>query len=183
MHTLIIHPKDISTKFLEIIYQNIPDKTVINGGVSKEILLKEIENHQRIMMMGHGSPNGLFSVGQFENSNGYIIDFGTVEVLKKKKESVFIWCNADQFVMGNQLKGFYTGMFISEVGEANYCGLPGTQQEQVNESNAVFASNLASCINNSNHFIYNHIIKKYGELLPQNKIAAYNHNRLYLSEE
>jgi len=183
MQTLIIHPKDSSTKFLEIVYQNIPDKTVITGGVSQKILLKEIENHQRIMMMGHGSPSGLFSVGQFENTNGYIIDYNTVELLKKKRESVFIWCNADQFVMRYQLNGFFTGMFISEVGEANYCGLPTTQQEEVDESNAVFVKNLATSMNNSNHHIYNHIIKKYGELLPQNKIAAYNHQRLFLLEK
>ena len=43
--------------------------------------------------------------------------------LKKKDNSVFIWCNADQFVNRYNLKGFYTGMFISEVMEAVFCGL------------------------------------------------------------
>jgi len=181
--TLIIHPKDASTKFLESVYHNIPNKTVITGGVSKEFLLKEIENHQRIMMMGHGTASGLFSVGQFKNTNGYIIDSSMVSGLTKKKESIFIWCNADQFVLRHQLTGFYTGMFISEVGEACYCGLPYVQQEEVDESNFLFVNQLGACINNNSEIIYNRIIKEYGVLLPQNKIAAYNHQRLYLSIE
>ena len=183
MTTLIIHPKDASTKFLEIVYHNIPNKTVITGGISKELLVNEIESHQRIIMMGHGTGFGLFSVGQFKNTNGYIIDSSMVDLLKQKKENVFIWCNADQFVLRHQLTGFYTGMFISEVGEANYCGLPETQQEEVDESNFLFVNKLGDYINNNNHIIYNSIIKEYGMLLPQNKIAAYNHQRLYLSTE
>ena len=89
------------------------------------------------MMMGHGSPSGLFGIG-FDRL--FVVDVGLVEYLKKKENNVFIWCNADRFVNRFQLDGFYTGMFISEVGEAYYCGLPNIPQNVVDESNNQFAN-------------------------------------------
>jgi hypothetical protein len=67
MKTLIIHPADESTTFLDIVYQNIPNQTLIQGGCSKMDVMKMIKEHDRVMMMGHGSPGGLFSIGQFDN--------------------------------------------------------------------------------------------------------------------
>ena len=66
MKTLIVHPKDDSTFFLDIVYKNIPNKTIITGGITKTELKELIKSHDRVMMMGHGSPGGLFSVGQFK---------------------------------------------------------------------------------------------------------------------
>jgi len=65
MKTLIIHPEDSSTTFLDIVYESIPNKTVITGGVSKAQVQQLIREHDRVMMMGHGSPGGLFGVGKF----------------------------------------------------------------------------------------------------------------------
>jgi hypothetical protein len=107
MKTLIIHPEDDSTTFLDIVYKSIPDKTVITGGVSKSDVMKLIEEHDRVMMMGHGSPGGLFSCGQFGTSGGYIIDQSSIPYLKTKSDNVFIWCNADKFVETYKLQGFY----------------------------------------------------------------------------
>ena len=66
MKTLIIHPADESTTFLDIVYKNIPNKTVVKGGCSKMDVMNLIKEHDRVMMMGHGSPGGLFSIGQFD---------------------------------------------------------------------------------------------------------------------
>ena len=103
MKTLIIHPKDKSTNFLRGIYKDITYKTIINGGCSKEDIINEIKGHKRIIMMGHGSPFGLFGVGQFGKSF-YIIDSTIVPYLKNK-ECIFIWCNSDQFVTKHNLNG------------------------------------------------------------------------------
>ena len=140
MKTLIIHPEDPSTTFLDIVYAPIENKTVITGDVSKTDVMKLMQEHERIMMMGHGSPAGLFAVGQFNNVGAYIIDQSMVPYLKQKQNNVYIWCNADKFVDVFGLKGFYSGMFISEVGEATYCGLPGMSQETVDESNYGFCN-------------------------------------------
>ena len=185
MKTLVIHPKDSSTDFLTPIYMNLKsfpdfdDVTIIRGGMSKDEVDEQIKQHDRIMMMGHGSPGGLFSVGQFE-SQGFIINYTTVPLLQDK-ECIFIWCNADRFVEANNLKGLYSGMFISEVSEANYCGLPGTPQEIVTESNDYFAKELGSVSEMSLDEMYEHIKYTYGMLAEGNAVAEYNHNRLYLN--
>ena len=76
MSTLVIHPEDSSTWFLNRVYEDIEDLTLVTGNVSKDEVKSMIRDHDRIMMMGHGSPRGLFSVGQFPsvNNNCYIID-------------------------------------------------------------------------------------------------------------
>ncbi len=181
MKTLIIHPKDDSTSFLDIVYKNIPNKTVVTGGYTKMEVKKMIFEHDRVMMMGHGSPAGLFSVGQFPLSGGYIIDQITVPELKQKDDSVFIWCNADRFVETHNLKGFYSGMFISEVGEASWCGLPGTPQEVVDESNFGFCEILSNHINEPTELIHQKVKTEYGLIAENNPVAFYNNKRLYYS--
>jgi hypothetical protein len=182
MKTLVIHPVDPSTTFLDIVYKNIPkdELTLIQSGTKQQVR-ELIESHDRVMMMGHGSPNGLFAVGQFKDVNsfsGYVIDQSMVELLEQKDNSVFIWCNADQFVNRFDLKGFYTKMFISEVGEATYCGLPGMDQETVDESNYGFVNMLSECVSEPQEMMYQKITKSYGELAENNPVALYNWNRL-----
>jgi len=181
MKTLIIHPEDPSTSFLDIVYSGVPNKTLITGGVNKDELLEMIGCHDRIMMMGHGSPWGLFSVGKFKNSGNYIIDNSMIWLLSQKKDNVYIWCNADQFVKRHELGGFYSGMFISEVGEASYCGLPGTSQDIVDESNFSFCHILSEYINENKNVIYDNVRMKYGLIAENNPVALYNHKRLYKS--
>ena len=104
-----------------------------------------------------------------------------VPLLKEKDNSVFIWCNADKFVNVFGLLGFYSGMFISEVGEALYCGLPGTQQGEVDESNYGFVNIVGKYINEDKNVIYENVMKEYGIIAEENPVALYNHNRLYKS--
>ena len=186
MKTLVIHPKDSSTDFLIPIYMNLKsfpdfnDVTIIRGGMTKDEVDEQIKQHDRIMMMGHGSPHGLFSVGQFNRRFGYIIDYTTVDLLQNK-ECIFIWCNADRFVERYNLKGLYSGMFISETMEAAYCGLPGTSQDIVTESNDFFAKEFGQVSGQSLVEAYEYIRDSYGVLAENNPIAKYNHHRLYLN--
>jgi hypothetical protein len=179
MKTLIVHPEDNTTSFLDLVYAPIENKTVIKGSISKTELMLQIMEHDRVMMMGHGSPAGLFSINKFNNCGAYIIDQQMVPLLKEKNNSVFIWCNADKFVETFGLKGFYSGMFISEVGEATYCGLPGTEQDQIDESNYGFVNIIAKYINDDKDIIYENVKKEYGLIAENNPIALYNNNRLY----
>jgi len=131
-------------------------------------------------MMGHGYPGGLFSVGQFP-APGVIIGYNELEHLQGK-ENIFIWCNAHSFIEKHDLHGFYTGMFISEVGEAEWCGLPGTKQSEVDESNSYFANTLGNIILEETDLknIHLNIKQKYGLLVENgNNVASYNHYRLY----
>jgi hypothetical protein len=194
MKTLIIHPEDPSTSFLDIVYAPIENKTVITGGVSKSEVQQLIREHDRVMMMGHGSPGGLFSIHQFTGcGNHYIIDQQMVPLLKEKDDSVFIWCHANKFVETFGLQGFYSGMFISEVSEANWCAkdftvnsneyikLKTTTQEEVNESNYGFCNIIAKYINENKELIHENVKKEYGLIAEENPVALYNNNRLYKS--
>lgn len=114
MKTLVIHPKDQTTDFLREIYVG-KDWTVIDFNPSSKILKEQIKKHDRIVMLGHGSEKGLFGF------NRMVID-STLVYLLREKQCVAIWCNANVFVEKYNLKGFYTGMIISEYEEAlMYC--------------------------------------------------------------
>jgi len=184
MKTLVIHPKDTSTDFLSPIYAGLDDVTLVTGGWSQDQIREAIQTHDQVMMMGHGSPNGLFTVGQFpieDRFSGYVIGSGLVETLAQKDNNIFIWCNADQFVTRHGLKGFYTGMFISETGEAAYCGLPGTPQYIVDESNHGFVNILSGKLQGTRdtNLLFEQTKGTYSIIADINPVAKYNYNRLF----
>ena len=185
MKTLVIHPDDRSTDFLKPIYEGIQDKTVVTGGrhgdknrMTKKEVNELIKTHDRVIMLGHGCPYGLFSVGMFESTYGLIIDNDTVVLLKEKKDNIYIWCNADMFVDKHELKGFYSGMFVSEVGESIHEGVPSTQKV-VNESNDGFSKILGSYVNEPTDIVYRNVTLVYELLGETNKVAKFNSERLY----
>lgn len=177
MKTLIVHPDDRSTDFLKLIYKDIPNKTVITKGSVWEVDLL-IDSHDRVIMLGHGTPHGLLSVGQF-TGGGYVIDHQSAPLLKEKKECIYIWCHASDYVKKHNLKGFSSGMFISEVSEANYCGVPNQTQEDVDIQCEYFCNLVGAVVTKSTKEIYEFVSKEYGEMIPYNKMAKYNHERLY----
>lgn len=185
MKTLVIHPQDRSTDFLRPIYTGLDDVTLVTGGWTPAQIKEAIQTHDQVMMMGHGSPNGLFAVGQFPIDrpySSYVIGADMVEALAQKDNNIFIWCNADQFVNRHGLKGFYSGMFVSEVGEAFYCRVPSFSQESVDESNDTFARLMGEClgVTRAPEQIFDQVRSQYGLLAETNAIARYNHQRLYL---
>ncbi len=184
MNTVIIHPEDPSTTFLDPIYANIPNQTRIQGNRSKEEVLDLIQAHDRVLMMGHGTSLGLLSMGKFQVKSfgwpSYIIDEQAVELLQAKNDSLFIWCHADQYVREFGLKGFFTGMFVSEVGEAIAYGLPKVSQKEVDESNDYFAALVSQYLHLPIPELYRQVKASYGQLAQAgNPVAQYNHERLY----
>jgi len=168
MKTLVIHPKDITTDFLSIIYLN-RDWTIINSNVSNEYLKNEIKNHDRIIMLGHGNDKGLLGF------NRLLIDSSFVYLLKKKY-TICIWCNSDQFVDKYKLKGFYTGMIISEYEEAiNYCVR--CDSEELLESNLLFANVIKKYIDDID--MLNKVKLHYGSM--NNNVILFNRENLYYS--
>lgn len=181
MKTLVIHPKDASTDFLKAVYANIPNVKVLTGGMSVWQVDLEIEAADRVIMLGHGTPHGLLSVGQFTGS-AYVVDHESANLLKKKENCIFIWCYASDYVKRNQLKGFSSGMFISEVAEAEYCGIPNQTQEEVDEQCKYFCDLVGLVANRKAKEIFNFVSEEYGEMVAYNKMADYNHKRLFLAE-
>ena len=174
MKTLVIHPDDRSTDFLKPIYSGLSNTTVLTENISQPALKKAISEHDQIIMMGHGSPSGLFNVSSMGH-NFFTIGKEHVELLRDKK-NIFIWCNADQFVRNNNLP-------ISEVAEANYCRVI-AEQTHVDESNDLFAELMGKYLvkyTTDYEAIYFAIEEEYGRLAAVNAVAKYNWDRWYIN--
>lgn len=184
MKTLVIHPSDPSTDFLKPIYEAIPEenKTVVTTGKTFDELKQLIQEHDRVMMLGHGWTFGLFNVSGFK-TGGLVIDERMVETLNEKEGNIFIWCRAHVFVDYYKLKGFNTDMFVSEVGEAFMVEseeLP--TQQVVDESNETFVNIIKKYINEDFKTMHSKTYEEYGVLAESNPVADYNHQRLFLNE-
>ena len=168
LKTLVIHMDDRSTDFLEEIYYNKAWAVIDDDRFTKKELKIIIDSYDRIVMLGHGSPDGLF--GEF----GRIIDDSFGELLKTK-ETVCIWCNADQFVKKHDLKGFYTGMFISELHEAYTNGILNSTEDEIEESNYLFAFLM------NDYIFHENVLQemKYHYWLDNDPVYAYNNERMY----
>jgi hypothetical protein len=126
----------------------------------------QIKAHDRIVMLGHGTEKGLIGFNKF------VIDSSWVYLLRDKN-CVCIWCNADEFVKKYQLKGFYTGMIISEYEEAIMCCVP-SNSHWINESNVDFALALKHSIDEEN------MLENAKMLYEGNSaVVEFNRNNLY----
>jgi hypothetical protein len=140
MKTLVIHPFDATTDFLSVIYYGQP-WTKIRANVSHSAMKTAIRDHDRIIMLGHGTEEGLIGFGRFVINS-------TLVYLLRQKETVCIWCNADAFVRKYGLKGFYTGMIISEYEEAIMYSMVNFTSQQIKISNLMFAESMRVSIQN-----------------------------------
>ncbi len=176
---MFLHPKDASTCFLSPLHDNYPDKTIINGGHTHAEITDQLQSHDTIIAMGHGSPGGLFAVGQFNLAGLYVLSQKHTEILRAKQKNVFIWCYAYEFAKRNCIPAFCTNMFISELGEANFMGFKRVTTAMIEDSNISFVRALSSCIHLSPQKIHDYMMKsEYAQLAENNPIAAYNFKRL-----
>lgn len=134
MKTLVIHPKDNSTFFLAQSYLSLDATVVTDVNVSKSKLKELIKTHDKIIMMGHGTKDGLIATKRF------VIDSSFVYLLRDKI-SICVWCNANEFFYKYKLKGYATGMVVSEIDEGYYYGVNCTYKE-INDSNQLFGKSL-----------------------------------------
>ncbi|MCY7363329.1 MAG: hypothetical protein LH629_14880 [Ignavibacteria bacterium] len=192
MKTLVIHPEDETTDFLEAVYKDT-DWSIDRGLYDKKELVQKIEDSDRIVMLGHGAPKGLFGyqstvparkagVDDYEHylrkmeSMNYVINEFCADFLRWK-ETVFVWCYADEFVENNYLSGFYTGMIISEKCEASIMNVKCTK-EQVEISNTMFADAVGKAIFRKDPL---KIIRKYYDS-ENNPVIKFNKERIYYNK-
>lgn len=172
MKTLVIHPLDPSTEFLREIYANI-NCTVVRHPHPRRELDALIESHDQVIGLGHGSPQGLFGWW-----GGMVYAIGALQApLLADKEHIYIWCHADQYVKKHNLKGFSSGMFISEVAEAQMYGI-NAPRTQVEVSNYAFAYTLGRCLEKrmGAKRIYETVTKEYFE--PADPVVTFNAKRM-----
>lgn len=167
MKTLVIHPADPTTEFLKEVYFE-KDWTVVSDGFSDSYLKKQIAAHDRIIMLGHGDGYGLFAL------NGTYVVSPKLAYLLRNKLCFCIWCHADRFVKREGLKGFCTGMFISELGEAQDYDVPATQ-EHIDFSNMLFAQTLNHVFDKED--MYGKLCELYSSSIVP--VIQYNNERLF----
>lgn len=187
MQRLIIHVKDDSTDFLCNIYSHLQDTTIVRTPLDHQLMNELIDAHEQVIMLGHGSSQGLFS-NNFRSRDPFIIGSKNVEALAKKTNNVFIWCYARAFVHHHQLKGFSTSMFISEDGEAQVC-LPASMytplidEHAVHEQNYLFARLMKENISHNIQTLYENVKQEFcsENTVSDNKsVINYNNNGLIL---
>jgi hypothetical protein len=175
MKTLVIHPYDETTTMLSVIYEDKDWTVITDQFVSKSFLKKSIIDHDRVVMLGHGTPQGLIAMTGFSNFR-YLIDSDMVYLLRDKA-LVAIWCNADQFFDKYDLKGLYTGMIISEWDEAWSEGLSKFSHEDIDNSNTLFSSVMKEVIESDGYDLSISESKYIGE---DNEVIEFNRTRIYL---
>lgn len=166
---LIIHMDDRSTDFLKPIYRNATG-TVVTRPLPSSLINDLIDAHDQVIMLGHGSPAGLFSL-----DGGLIIGRNNIEALSKKTDSIFIWCHASTYMFENDLHGFATGMFVSEVGEARVYNLD-PDLKKITESNKLFAKLVGHYLDEKAPKLYEGVHAGY--VLENWQVPAYNRNLL-----
>lgn len=138
LKTLVIHPKDATTEFLNVVYSDLRGITVINENCSKAFLKKSIQENHRIIMLGHGDEKGLFGFDK------HFIGSELVYLLREKY-CIGVWCHANIFFEKYKLNGFYTGMIISDRVEASQYNIRSDYWE-IQDSNKLFALSLCHAI-------------------------------------
>lgn len=183
MTTLIIHPDDRSTDFLIELYEDIPDKIVVREFTPADELKTMMSASRQVIMCGHGNDDGLLCINYLGDMD-YIVNEEMVDVLKTRTNSVFIWCNAADFVVTHNLCGMFSGMFISEVAEAALFGIE-TTQNAVDVSNVFFSKVVKNQLLQSTDICTQHgnIVREYSALAQINEIAAYNCARWFVRSD
>lgn len=170
MRTLFIHPTDPSTKFAEIVYNNhltMDDVTVLTGTrISHAVIRKELQSHDRIVFIGHGTEFGLLDMVGMR----YVITSDDIQFFRDKPVICF-WCNANIFAEKYNLNAFATGMFVSEVKEASWYHLP-EEQDLIDASNTLMCNILSRCAFDNPNDIRNIVEKEYVDV--NNPIICFN---------
>ena len=112
---------------LKKVYEGLDNVTLFTSwNQRKEILaaLAAAPREEPILLLGHGTPSGLLDMRY-----GKIINDIDAELLKDRPNLIGIWCYASSYAHAHGLKGFFSGMFISEGREAEYIGVDATEEE------------------------------------------------------
>jgi hypothetical protein len=169
--TLIIHPRDATTAFLTRVYDGL-DYTVCNApDVSNQELQELMAQHHRIVVMGHGSQQGLFHPVRMVP---HLISAEHAHLFHDK-ETVFLWCYASDFAKQHHIRALCTGMFVSDQAEAMWTGI-GAGAFAIQQSNTFFAEAMRTVLQADQLPDIQQVLKLYPPNL--NRVAAYNAPKL-----
>ena len=124
---IVVHPYDPGTAMLGLIYEGIDGVRVFNSWRQRRDILKALvaaPAEEPVLLLGHGGPTGLYDLRY-----GLVIRDSDAELLLDRPNLIGIWCYASDYARTHRLKGFFSGMFISEAPEALELGVRATAEE------------------------------------------------------
>lgn len=142
---IVIHIDSMEdTAHLKHLYEGLDGITLLYNESREKVeeVLKTSDDNV-VMCLGHGSGFGLFGAGW----HGYVIDIHNAHLLKDKKV-IGIWCYASTFADRTGLSGYFTSMFISNLGEAKGHGFPNNTEEDIFNEIDFFCDQIKGFIQN-----------------------------------
>ena len=150
---LVIHPKDRTTAMLSTLYEGLGVNVLSGDCSTKEMnrLLHHVSPQERIMLLGHGSDKELFFRHDDSKEVFDRIIVGHPHAYHLRRHGgniVAVWCNADRFARAEGVHGLFTGMIVSELGEALLYNVE-TTQEELERENVKLAQRLRTLLDES----------------------------------
>ena len=147
---LVVHPTDRTTAMLSALYDGTGARVVSTYCTGSEMgrLLHHVSSQERVMLLGHGSDRGLFyrNDDTADDFDGIIVGHPHAYYLRNHGGNIVaVWCNADLFARAEGLHGLFTGMIVSELGEASLYGIA-TTQEELDRENVKLARRLRALL-------------------------------------
>ena len=124
---IVVHPKDPSTRMLGLIYEGLENVTLFDSWLQRSKILAAIAAAPRdepVLLLGHGCPSGLYDMRY-----GLVLTDRDAALLKDRPNLVGVWCYASDYAFKHGLKGFFSGMFVSEEPEAWVNGVDAEAEE------------------------------------------------------
>ena len=128
---------DVDTRVLAALWDDIPDARVLDvrpgtPDARRAVDAAIAEEEDALVLCGHGSPQGLFDPSVMARGNlaaimrnpPYLVDARNAPSIRARRV-VGVWCYAAAFAESVGLRGFFTGMFVSNPREAAFVGCPG----------------------------------------------------------
>ena len=142
---VVVHANDPTTRFLSKLYELREDVTcLITESNTNSDVIRKIREADKVMMLGHGTEDGLFSITKEGKTKRLMIYNRHVGFLRNK-ECIGIWCYANKFAEEYKLHGLFSGMIISELDEAQEKDVS-TTQEEIDREMIKFVIRLRDCI-------------------------------------
>lgn len=183
--TLVIHPKDPTTDCLGVIYEGRGWTVIRDFNTPREVVEEQIRRHDRIILLGHGSPEGLMAGSMVKGLDGkesfyrfsHLIVGAAQAPLLRDKETFSIWCNSDAFFRRYKVgHGLHTGMIISEVGEEVYClGRAVLDEQQMAGNMELFCGAFARYIDLSPEEMREKVLEEY---VGEDEVTQFNRERI-----
>lgn len=128
---------DVDTRVLAALWEGYPNARVLDVRPGVRDARPRVDaaiaaEEDTLIMCGHGSPEGLFDPGLMARGNlaaiarnpPYLVDADNAPSIRARRV-VGVWCYASSFAESAGLRGFFTGMFVSNPLEASFVGCPG----------------------------------------------------------